>query len=531
VTGPNADDRLREEIRHLRMQRRRYRELIQNLSNIVDVLRKQTAHTEKSSSEIRIFEYLGPETVQPTDPIRNVPIESEHSYRNGGFEHQKAPDDLRPLLPNPGWKCFAVDQPQIRIGFTLFGMTAEAIDEAVEVVEQRQVRSRDFTPVFLTDGTDLAPFRSRGYVVEYIPTSVTSRTSKNRALLQYLRARLELIKDKWGLGDLVHLGDKNYGENSFSTATRKSIGSRDPVEPAAEKSGVVFSAKSNLESLSVDVIICVHNALDDVRQCLGTVRSTIENHHTLIVVDDGSDEDTARFLRCLSDDDGRVNLIRRNTAAGYTKAANCGIENSTADFIILLNSDTQVPTDWWKKLAGAVFQSPNTGIVGPMSNAATWQSVPEINVGGARRAVNAMPHGFTVDDMDRIAEACSPALFPRVGLANGFCFGVRRTVFDAIGLFDEESFPRGYGEENDFCIRAVDAGFEIVIATNCYVYHEESSSYSPSVRDKLALETERVLLAKYSAPRIREAVNSCKNNPTLTKIRKCFGNRLATTPI
>jgi GT2 family glycosyltransferase len=282
----------------------------------------------------------------------------------------------------------------------------------------------------------------------------------------------------------------------------------------------------NPESLSVDVIICVHNALDEVRQCLSTVRSTIEDHHTLIVVDDGSDEETARLLRRHSDDDGRVRLVRRNTAGGYTRAANCGIENSTADFVILLNSDTQVPNDWWKKLAGALLQSHRVGIVGPLSNAATWQSVPEINVGGNRRAVNAMPQGFTVDDMNRIAEACSPARFPRVGLANGFCFGVKRTVFDAIGLFDEESFPRGYGEENDFCIRAVDAGFEIVIATNCYVYHEESSSYSSALRDKLAQETEKVLLKKYPAARIREAVASYKDNSTLTEVRECFRKHL-----
>jgi GT2 family glycosyltransferase len=405
-------------------------------------------------------------------------------------------------------------------------MTDDAIDEAVEVVEKRQVSSRDFTPVFLTDGTNLAPFRSRGYVVEYIPASITSPTSENRTLIQYLRARLELIKDKWGLCKLVHLGEKSSGWDSLSTTTTKSTGPRDLVGPEVVNTGIASGTKLKLDSLNIDVIICVHNALDDVRRCLSTVRSTIEDHHTLIVVDDGSDQDTARFLRCLSDDDHRVRLIRRNTAGGYTNAANCGVENSTADFVILLNSDTQVPAGWWRKLAVAVHQSPSTGIVGPISNAATWQSVPEINVGGDRRAANAMPQGFTVDDMDRIAEACSPAFFPSVGLANGFCLGVRRAVFDAIGLFDNEAFPRGYGEENDFCIRAVDAGFEIVIATNCYVYHEESSSYFPSTRDRLARETEEILLKMYPAARIRSAVGSSKHNAALEEVRECFRGRM-----
>jgi hypothetical protein len=85
-------------------------------------------------------------------------------------------------------------------------MTPGNVEEAVEAIEKRQVRSRDFTPVFVTDSPDLAPFRDRGYVVEYIPPSITSDGKENRAQRQYLRARFELIEAKWGLGNLVDLG-------------------------------------------------------------------------------------------------------------------------------------------------------------------------------------------------------------------------------------------------------------------------------------------------------------------------------------
>ena len=116
----------------------------------------------------------------------------------------EASGDLRPLTPNPGWKCLAVNTPQIRIGFTLFGMTAEKVEETVREIEHRQVRIRDFTPVFITDSPDLEPFRIRGYVVEYLPASITSNHGRDQR--RYLRDRIELITAKWDLGKIVDLG-------------------------------------------------------------------------------------------------------------------------------------------------------------------------------------------------------------------------------------------------------------------------------------------------------------------------------------
>jgi GT2 family glycosyltransferase/glycosyltransferase involved in cell wall biosynthesis len=311
--------------------------------------------------------------------------------------------------------------------------------------------------------------------------------------------------------------------NAIVATIEKDVHTDDSGFPLARRTSVDLSEFRNL---GLDVIVCVHDSLAEVRRCLNSVISTLEGHHTLIIVDDGSDDETADFLRDFASNDEQVKLIRRDTPGGYTKAANCGLEDSTAEFVILLNSDTQVANGWWKKLARAAHQSNDIGIVGPLSNAASWQSVPEIIDEHGRLAVNRLPADLTVTDMDRIAETCSPAEFPRVELANGFCFGIKRAVLDTIGYFDEKSSPRGYGEEIDFCFRAVDAGFGVVIATDCYVYHEKSKSYSAAARDRLAKETGAILNRKYSPARIRHAVDSCKNNPSLVEIRERFGREI-----
>ena len=204
MTDPPSNDRLEEEIGHLRIQNRRYRELIQNLSSMIGLMRNRAERTQEKTRELRAFEDFG--SASPHLPQLLAVDTPSSARREIRTADQRNANDLKPLTPNPGWKCLAVDQPQIRIGFTLFGMNAEAIEEAVEVVENRQVRSRDFTPVFITDNTDLRPFRIRGYVVEYISDSITVNLKGNRDLDRYVSARLELIRAKWGLGELVDLG-------------------------------------------------------------------------------------------------------------------------------------------------------------------------------------------------------------------------------------------------------------------------------------------------------------------------------------
>lgn len=284
-----------------------------------------------------------------------------------------------------------------------------------------------------------------------------------------------------------------------------------------------------VDTIGLDVVVCVHNSPNEVRRCLRSVITTLEDRHNLIIVDDGSAEETADLLRQFAANYKQAKLTRLDTAGGYTKAANCGIKNSSADFVILLNSDTQVPKNWWKKLVRAAFACPDIGIVGPLSNAASWQSVPDILDSDGQLAVNKIPAGLTVEDMDRIAESCSPKTTPRVDLANGFCLGIKREVLDRIGIFDEDAFPRGYGEENDFCFRAADAGFGIVIATDCYIFHEKSKSYTAARRDELALEGSKAIRQMYPASRIGNAVESCKKNPVLVAIREEFRNRIEAT--
>lgn len=271
----------------------------------------------------------------------------------------------------------------------------------------------------------------------------------------------------------------------------------------------------------IDIVLCVHNAPEEVTNCLDSIAKTrINPNQNLIIIDDGSKNTTTAILKHFVSQHEWAKLERNEIAQGYTKAANKGISLSTGELVILLNSDTIVTDGWAEKMADALVTTPGTGLVGPMSNAASHQSIPDHESKNNQTAINTLPDQLTPEDMNRFCEQWTSAnIFPRVPLVHGFCFGITRQLIDTIGLLDEESFPKGYGEENDYCFRASNAGFGLVIATNTFVFHVKSKSYSDEIRVPLMKESSKKLRQLHTDHRVNRAINTMKKNPILAKLR------------
>lgn len=282
---------------------------------------------------------------------------------------------------------------------------------------------------------------------------------------------------------------------------------------------------------AVDVVICVHNALEDVQRCLEALRRTDypAGRLRVILVDDGSDKPTAELLRGFAMEGAEVVLERRDKAGGYTVAANTGVAAARGDLVVLLNSDTIVPAAWLRKLARIFAHSPDIGIVGPMSNAASWQTIPERAAPTGGWAVNDLPEGMSVDDMDALVEEVAQAVpvIPRITLLNGFCYAVRREVFDTIGAFDDVGFPFGFGEEDDFSLRAANAGFGLALAVDTYVFHAKSKSYGSAKRTNLTDAGQERLRLKHGRGRLNRAVETMRGNPYIEIMRTELAAALA----
>lgn len=270
---------------------------------------------------------------------------------------------------------------------------------------------------------------------------------------------------------------------------------------------------------SIDLIVCVHNALTNVALCLDSVRRNTKVGHKLFIVNDGSSEKTSRYLRTFVSKHGG-NLIENSTAVGYTRAANMALRTSTGEYIILLNSDVIVPDRWIERLLECIESDPDVGIVGPLSNAAGWQSVPQLFDDNGDWMVNELPEGVTTDTAAVIVESISLRRYPKVPVLNGFCLLIKREVVARIGLFDAESFPDGYGEEVDFCIRAGRAGIGMAVADHGYVFHFKSRSYGHKRRRKLTAKARLALETKYGATTMSNIRENLRNNDVLTEARR-----------
>ena len=268
---------------------------------------------------------------------------------------------------------------------------------------------------------------------------------------------------------------------------------------------------------SVDIIVCIHNALEDVKRCLQSVLSHTLPPYSLILVDDGSNEPTRIFLEEFASGQ-RARLIRNATAKGYTLAANQGLRSSTSDYVVLLNSDTIVSLQWLDRLIMCAESDTLVGIVGPLSNTASWQSIPELIVNGDW-ANNDLPDGVTIPIMASLVASQSARLYPRIPLLNGFCLLLKRKLIEQIGIFDEESFAQGYGEENDYCLRARAVGWSLAIADDVYVYHAQSKSYSHEKRRTLSQRAGEILAQKHGQLIIDESVSFCINDRVLQGMR------------
>ena len=251
----------------------------------------------------------------------------------------------------------------------------------------------------------------------------------------------------------------------------------------------------------VNIIIPVYNALEKVKDCAASIRehTDFRNVRVIFVDDKSTDPSVLPFLEDTVGEAGFHGVLLRNdTNLGFSASINRGImearawdgETSWTD-VILLNSDTIVTKGWVEKLRRAAYSDPAIATATPLSNNATIFSVPKFC------EANSLPAGYSLEEYAEVVEKASLHSYPEVPVAHGFCMYVKREALDAAGLFDSDTFGRGYGEENDFCFRAEQLGFRHVLCDDTYIYHNETASFKTEEKEQLIRAHEKILLQRY----------------------------------
>lgn len=204
------------------------------------------------------------------------------------------------------------------------------------------------------------------------------------------------------------------------------------------------------------IIILTHNLMMLTRLCLDSIRRNTDEPYEIIVVDNGSSDDTVSYLLGQPD----ITLIRNEQNLGFAKGCNQGLAAATGDTILFLNNDTIVTPGWLSRMLRSLYSHDHIGMVGPVSNHVSghqqidvhYKSLDEINDFSARHG--AQFAGVSMDTRRVV----------------GFCMLVKREVLEEVGNFDEQ-YGLGNYEDDDLCLRVIYSGYRIRIVYDSFIHH------------------------------------------------------------
>lgn len=224
----------------------------------------------------------------------------------------------------------------------------------------------------------------------------------------------------------------------------------------------------------VSVVIPNYDGAHHLRECLDSLHTQTYKDFETIVVDNGS---TDTSLKLMQEDYPWVQVMDLGENKGFAGGCNAGIRASDSEFVVLLNNDTRAEPDYLEHLVRAMDSTPEAGFAA--SKMLNYEPPHVIDSAGdfysVRRSVPVnIGHGEPAE-----SHAVSAWVF-------GACAGgaiYRRSLFDDVGLFDEDFFM--ICEDVDLDFRAQLAGHRCLYVPEAIVFHKRGVSItvpSPQIR-------------------------------------------------
>lgn len=244
---------------------------------------------------------------------------------------------------------------------------------------------------------------------------------------------------------------------------------------------------------SVSIIIPVFNNLELTQKCLESIsRNTDYSDYEVVIVDNASTDDTADWLRSI--ESPKIRCVYNPRNMGFVGACNAGAKHARGEYILFLNNDTLVQPGWLRALIDFADKTPDCGAVGSklVYPDGTLQEAGGI-VFSDGEAWN-YGRGLNPDDPKynfvREVDYCS-----------GAALMVRRSLWNAIGGFDEQYSP-GYYEDTDLCFKIRTLGYKVYYQPKSVVVHYEGQTAGRSLASgmkRYQLRNKNLFFEKWSS--------------------------------
>jgi GT2 family glycosyltransferase/tetratricopeptide (TPR) repeat protein len=279
--------------------------------------------------------------------------------------------------------------------------------------------------------------------------------------------------------------------------------------------GTHLSPERRRDLVSIIVLCC--NELPFTQLCFDSLNHHTVVPHELIVVDNGSTDQTPAFLQAFARQaaPGREQLvlIRNESNRGFAPAVNQALRHCQGSYVLLLNNDVVVTPHWLEDLVACARSG--VGLVGPTSN---YVPPPQLVEPGYQKLTDL--DAFAATHRQQFRGKALP-----VERLSGFCLLIRHEVLDRIGALDER-FGTGFFEDDDLCFRAKDAGFSLAVVLDVYLHHFGSRTFAgQNISAETLLQTNfQIFQEKWGKERtqgyhlpVRSPVNEAPQHTSHTK--------------
>lgn len=223
----------------------------------------------------------------------------------------------------------------------------------------------------------------------------------------------------------------------------------------------------------LSIVILTFNTKDLTCACLKSIFEQYEKElksgeFEIILVDNASEDETSKAVSNLKI--SNIKVIENKKNLGFSKGNNIGVKNATGEFVLFLNSDTEVKDKGILKMLEFLESNKHIGILGGKLENANGSAQPS-----ACKFYSIFNLFLLLIGLERLGFLrSSPSRISKVDWVSGACMMVKHETFEKIGRFEEKLFM--YMEDQELCFRANKAGYKTYYYPFLTLLHKERGS-------------------------------------------------------
>lgn len=251
-----------------------------------------------------------------------------------------------------------------------------------------------------------------------------------------------------------------------------------------------------------DIIIPIYNSPEWVKLCVYALYKNTPDEYIgkVILMNDNSDELTCNCIENLKNKYPKIEVYKNEENLGFIKNVNKGMDKTSAEYILLLNTDCMLSKNTIPKLIEHMEKNKKIGLICPISSNAANLSY-EIPQNYSYMQVNDL---FYEQFKGMNFDACTVV---------GNCLMISRDCMEKTGYLDE-IYGMGYGDETDYQFKAHSKGFEAKVAIDTYVFHKSEVSFGTSPEKQKRLDHNRkIFFDRWGEEYNKKMEEYAKNDP------------------